>query len=495
MGRTKSSPTRTRPTAERLLRAGRYAEAEAMLRTDLAARPNDAPVLTALAFALSKQGRHDESAAAAQQAIARDATNAHAHMLRGVALANLGRHISGLNFLERALALGEDTFAVHDGLGCAHFRLGDLDTAITHLRRAVMLGPNEASVHSHLAVVLSASGCTAEARAAHDQACRLAPGDALLRMNRALALLADGDLDRGWEEYDHGFAAPARGELRHCDVARWDGRPLSGVRLLVYREQGLGDELIFGSCYPDLASEADHLVIECRGRLVPLFARTFPNATVCATRDTSPRPSADFAIPSGSVARHRRRALADFPDAGGYLAADAARVAYWRAWLATLPGAPVGVSWRSGLVNAARRDAYPPLEEWEPVFTNGATFVCLQYDDSTADRALIERRYSTEIVVPPDLDLRDDLDGVAALAAALGTVVSVDNAVAALAGSVGARTLVLTPAHTFTALGTDRWPWLPTVQTFDRQRGDTWQPAMMALAAELNRPADPTSSS
>ena len=93
--------------------------------------------------------------------------------------------------------------------------------------------------------------------------------------------------------------------------------------------------------------------------------------------------------------------------------------------------------------------------------------------------------------MPPDLDLRDDLDGVAALAAALGVVVSVDNAVAAIAGAIGARTFVLSPAHAFTTLGTDRWPWLPTVRLFERRRDETWQPAMTALAAALTDRATP----
>ncbi len=494
-----AAPTTATTAVGELVRSERWEEAEPALRQALADTPDDAGACLGLSLVLSKLGRFDESAALAQQLTAREPGNGHAFMLRGVALTNVGRYNSALGALKRALALGTDTCEVHDAMGTAYYWLGDLDQAVTHLRRAAQLAPDEPAVQSHLAVALSAAGNDAEARAAHDRACLLAPGDPLVRVNRALTMLADGDLESGWAEYDEGLAPEGRGERRHRDIAEWKGEPLHATRLLVYFEQGLGDELIFGSCYPDLTAEAAHLVVECRPRLVSLFARSFPTSTVRAIDARAPLPPVDAAVASGSVPRYRRRAHADFPSKPGYLAADPARVAHWKGWLATLPGVPVGVSWRSGLVTGTRRHAYPPLEEWGPVFSGpGTTFVCLQYDDSVADRALVERRYGTKIVVPPRLDLRNDLDGVAALAAALGVVVSVDNAVAAIAGSIGARTLLLTPSHTFTALGTDHWPWLPAVETFERHFADDWQPAMRAVAAEvesLSAPVGPRDSS
>ncbi|MDZ4826261.1 MAG: tetratricopeptide repeat protein, partial [Actinomycetota bacterium] len=474
------------PRGEALLAAGQFAEAEVALRAELERDPRDAATLVALAGALDELGRHDEAAAFAQRAIGCDPDNRRAYALRGIALATIGRSNSAIAALQRAVALGNDDWYVHNALGSALHRQGDVDDAIAHLRRATRRAPKQAVARSNLGGVLTEAGHYDEGRVEHEAACALEPDNARFRMNRALGALANGEFTWGFEEYDYGLVPELRGERRYPEVAPWDGSALGQQTIVVYREQGLGDELIFGSCYGDLVAEAGHVVIECRGRLVPLFARTFPGATVRATRDQSPIPPVDVAVPAGSVARYRRATLDSFPRQRGYLVPDPAQVKHWSAWLRTLPGTRRGVAWCSGVVNATRRGAYPPLDDWQPVFAvPDTTFVCLQYGDSSADRAVIRDRFGVDVVVPPDLDLRDDLDGVAALAAALDEVVAVDNAVAALGGAVGAPTSVLVPAHSFTALGTDRWPWLPSVRIFERAPGATWEDAMAALAHAL----------
>ncbi|MGQ0826023.1 MAG: tetratricopeptide repeat protein [Actinomycetota bacterium] len=482
--------------ADNLAQARRYADAEQVLRRVLMDKPRETRALVALAAAVGEQGRHDEAAAYAQKAIATEPTNARAHTLRGLALTELGRANSAIASLERALELGDNRWHVHNSLGTALHRLGEFERSITHLRTGAMIAPGVATVRSNLGVTLAAAGRFDEARREHKAALGIAPDDPQFRINFAVCELANGELSQGWEEYDRVLVAGFRGEHQYPEIPMWHGEPLAGRTILAYREQGLGDELIFGSCYPDLVAEARHVVIECRGRLVSLFTRSFPEATVRATRDESPLPPADLAVSAGSVARYRRRSLAEFPTTRGYLVPDPRQVRHWTRWRQSLPGRAIGVSWRSGLVTPTRRGAYPPLEDWRPVLTAGdATFVCLQYDDSTTDQGVIRERFGVELAIPPGLDPRNDIDGVAALIAALDVVVSVDNAVAAISGAVGAPTAVLVPAHSFTALGSDRWPWFPTVRTYERAPGDTWEPAMSALASTLSELADPTSSS
>ena len=169
----------------------------------------------------------------------------------------------------------------------------------------------------------------------------------------------------------------------------------------------------------------------------------------------------DLWAPMGSLPRRFRRTLADFRAAGGYLKPDPGRVAHWRAWLGDGPPA-VGVSWRSGKVSGDRRRQYPPQSEWIPLLqTPGVRIVNLQYGDCAEELATFGQRCGRPILEPPGIDLREDIDDLAALCAALDLVVSVSNATGALAGACGAKVALIAGPAAWPRLGTDRMPWYP----------------------------------
>jgi hypothetical protein len=189
----------------------------------------------------------------------------------------------------------------------------------------------------------------------------------------------------------------------------------------------------------------------------------------------------------GSLMRRFRRRLEDYPKQGGYLTADPARVAHWRAWLGD--GAPtVGISWRSGKALGERQRFYPPQDLWSPLLaTPGVRFVNLQYGDCAAELAAFRAGGAT-ILEPPDLDLREDIDDLAALACALDLVVCVSNATGALAGASGANLALIGAPAAWPRLGTDAYPWYPQARALVAPAFGDWAPAMEAarkLVAEL----------
>src|SRR6185295_15519269 len=126
------------------------------------------------------------------------------------------------------------------------------------------------------------------------------------------------------------------------------GELLEGKTVLVRAEQGIGDQIMFASCLPELMERAGGCVIEAWPKLANLFARSFPQAKVIAF-PAGEREEADCRIPIGSLPLVVGRDWPNFPKHAGYLRADQARVAHWRSELARLgPGPKVGVSWRGG---------------------------------------------------------------------------------------------------------------------------------------------------
>ncbi len=259
------------------------------------------------------------------------------------------------------------------------------------------------------------------------------------------------------------------------------------------REQGLGDEILFAGCVQVLKSAtADDcaLTFECDARLAPLFRRSFAGATIRPVRRPAPgekepppeKGDAEAWIAAGSLPRLFYPTVEAFPDRRAYLAPDPDAARRWRTWLDGLgQRRKVGLCWRSSQAGGARDRRYARIGDLRPLFAlPGLGFVSLQLNMDDAERELAGKALHEA----PGLDLRDDIDGVAALIAGLDLVVTVDSWILSLAGALGIDTRFLATQHDWATLGTDRMPWLPAVRPRFVVRGD-WTGAIQRLAAEL----------
>ena len=219
---------------------------------------------------------------------------------------------------------------------------------------------------------------------------RLAPHDDYAHYNLGLHHLKYGEYAEGWEGYEHRRSFDNFvGRYRRFALPEWDGGPLEGRAVLVLPEQGLGDEIMFGSCIPDLAAQARHLIIECDPKLEAIFRRSFAGCTVVSRGRTLANdwinrvePKPDLQLAAGSLARRFRRRAEDFPQRP-FLQANAHEVSRWKTTLDALgPGRKIGLSWRGGVAFTGRKRRSFSLEELLPVLRlPGVQFVNLQYTD------------------------------------------------------------------------------------------------------------------
>jgi hypothetical protein len=183
--------------------------------------------------------------------------------------------------------------------------------------------------------------------------------------------------------------------------------------------------------------------------------------------------------------RRFRRQAGDFPE-GPYLKPDPARVAHWRAVLDQRPGRKIGILWKSLKLQGERLRQFAPFDLWAPVLnTPGVTIVNLQYGDCAQELAHARAALGVEVWQPPGIDLKDDLDDVAALSCALDLTIGFANATINLAGACGAPAWLITPGASWPKLGTDRYPWYPQMRCFSAAQAGGWEGAMAQAARAL----------
>jgi len=391
-------------------------------------------------------------------------------------------------------------------LGSILTEQGDMQTAVIFYDEAVRLDPTFARALYNRSTARRDLGDNLGALADCDAAIGHAtvPYEiVVMRFAQALLQLSVGDLAQGWSTYEARFDA-LHPKVIFFATRRplWTaGTDVAGKRLLIFGEQGLGDEIAFANALPDLLSEIGpngQLILAMEPRLISLFQRSFPTARVgphetgradhydvrratFVDEDTE----VDLWAPMASLLRKYRPEPAAFPNHGGYLKADPARVAHWRAELAHLPGPKVGILWKSLLNHADRQRFYSPFDLWaETLATPGVTFVNMQYGDCGAELQAARERFGIEIWNPP-FDLKMELDEVAALACALDLSIGPSNATTNIVGACGAPLWLVVPPGAWPQLGTDAYPWYPQARVFTPPTMTQWGDAMAQVAHAL----------
>ncbi|MEQ9330981.1 hypothetical protein [Thalassobaculum sp.] len=498
--------------------------------TEPASEPAD---LTAKALREARAGRRHAALALLDRALAAAPDAVQARYLRGLLRLEAGDPGGASEDLERAAASLPDAAPVAAALGSARLRAGDPVGADAALRRSLLLLPAQPdALASHSGCLIAglafAPGERSAARAlllapGHPQAIgnraealhhlgrpeaalaaldtHATRGDAApqLRLNRAVTLLGLERWSEGWPAYEARLdpTIPDHIRRRHR-LPRWSAEA-AGRPVAVLAEQGIGEQILFLRFLPALAARAPVVAGELDGKLHPLVRRSHPALPLVAARRFRDvhGPLADERAVIATAAATAVE-IASLPavlgspspagaEAPPYLAADPDRVGALRTALAEPAHRLVGVCWRSK--NAAFGGFKSTrLVDWAPILrVPGVTFVNLQYGDVAAEIAEAGQAAGREVLTS-DVDLFDDLDGAAALIAAMDLVITTGSTTAQLAGALGVPTWVLLsrgPGLMWYWGHGERTPWYPTMRLFRQTAPGDWLAPVAAVAAAL----------
>jgi tetratricopeptide (TPR) repeat protein len=473
---------------------GRLDEAVASFRAALAIKPDYFKAHINLGNALLKMMLYEDAEASYRAALAVRPDSCNAHLWLANALRRQNRHEDAVASCRAALALAPERAEAHSSLGTAFREMGRLDDAVDSYQRALSLDQDNTGAHSNLGVALADMGRLEDAAASHLKALEIDPGNAEARYNLGLLHLMAGRFREGWTGYALRWYLDEYADKPEFPQAPWDGSTLAGKSILVWAEQGIGDEIMFAGMIPDLIETGARVTLECDHRLVPLYQRSFPGIE-CVPRAAPPvretrRDDIDFQMPVGDFCGWFREDLASFPARSGFLKADSARTAELRArYQERFPDKHIiGLSWRGGsqLMGAGRSI---PLADWLAILSHPrCAFVSLQYGDVEEELDDLRRDHGIDILRDPDVDPFRDIDGLASQIAAMDSVFSIANITLQLAGALGVPTwalLMKTPDWRW-MLDRDDSPWYPSVKLFRQEARNDWVGVIERIAKALN---------
>lgn len=451
------------------------------------ANPALAPVWSNLGEALHRRRQFADAEAACRKAIECDARFVAAHVNLGNVLREQRRH-------EEARLAFQDAIAIHPvaeawlGLGNVLQDRRQYSEAAEAFERAVHIDPGLLEAHLNIGLALKRQGRLADAEARFRQALGINPGFADAAWALSLLLLASGRFEEGWRFYEARWARSNPPIRRYRQVGPRT-RPERG-HVLVWGEQGVGDELLYCSLAAELAQQPVSVTLETDPRLAPLLARSMPHVEVLSRSNPVDTRDFDTVVPAADLGAWLRSSRDAFPAAPRLLQADPDRVEGFRRSLIEASGDSrrIGLAWRSRTAENSA-DKSLPLSAWRSLLSvPGAAFVDLQYGDTRAEReALASQGAWLEHL--PQLDLFNDLDGLAALISACDLVITTSNVTAHLAGRLGRPVWVLLPRGQarlwYWMEGRDDTPWYPSARLFSQEEEGEWQRPLARIADAL----------
>jgi Tfp pilus assembly protein PilF len=480
------------------VRAGQQAEAGNFFEQAVEAAPEFAAAHRELARARIALGNDPAAADSLELAAHYRPDDAGTCFLQGLLAQRGGQVDAAIAHYQRALALEPDFSDAHNNLGYLLLNERDeIEQASAHFNTALKQRPDFIDAMLNLGQADLYAGRRAQAIARFDAVLARKPASAdraLARLNRGLARLALRQW-QGWDDYEaRKHAWPSR-PYRYPE---WNGKPAPGKTLLLYAEQGLGDEIMFASCIPE-ALQRMHVaggrcVIECSPRLAALFARSFAGAEVHGVQQGAAPDwlgmagTINLQLAVGSLPGLFRRNAAAFPRRAEYLQADPHKVAVWKARLGALGARPkIALSWRGG-TQASRqgRRSIDPALLARSLRHVAAEFISLQYGAVEQDLAAFR---AAGLVVHHWPEAIADYDETAALLCAADLTLSVCTALIHLGGALGRPLWVLAPAHPEWRYGDagEDMPWYPSLRVLRQSVAGEWQAVLEMAGAELER--------
>ncbi|MDE2514890.1 MAG: tetratricopeptide repeat protein [Rhodospirillales bacterium] len=464
---------------------GRAAAAVPLLRRAVAARPEHDGAALHLARALIAMQAPEPALAQTMAVLARDPAAVEAWFLLGTALAALARPDAAEAALRQALHLAPDHVSARVNLANALVDQERWDEAEIAYRAALARDPASGEAAASLGCLLTARGRLNEAMAVLRAAIAANPGFAPAHWNLAEAALLAGDFATGFNAYEWRKRHDRfRADFVDLPGPVWDGGDPAGRTILVHAEQGLGDTVQFARYLPAIAARGGRPVLVCDRTLIGLLGG-LAGCHVVARDGVLPRY--DAWIDQMSLPRAFATTAQTIPAACGYLHADPARIAAWRARLPADPARRrIGLCWAGNPAhsNDARRSLpagaalvalLAPLRAFPDI-----DWISLQVGPRAAEAASLG-------VSAPDPPLVEYAD-TAALIATLDGVVSVDSSVAHVAGALGSACAVLlpfAPDWRWLASAAETSPWYDSLRLFRQPAPGAWAAAVGTLAAAL----------
>lgn len=482
------------------------ASAVAWGREVLQADGHNPSVWNAIVCMYKDIGAHDDASALWRATLKRFPDKRELYYNCSVFLDEQGRYDEAVRCLHRALALSPGYTKANNQLGMTEHNLHRGHQAIRYARLSTIVAPDYPNALLNLAMYTRFTGGMGRALALLGETERLAVSvgngsmQAAARYNAGMTRLAIGELEQGFKQLEARWATKDfPSTKRNFRQPIWPGPAAPrDSHLLLYLEQGLGDEIMMTWYIPLVRRDVGRLLVDCDERLIEILSRTYEDVEFVPKsmkgHPSTHDPRLHYKVPSFHVPQYYvpevKALIRDnwrwAQIQGGRFPARFTvaphRLDRWRLWLdSQFPGRPkIGLCWRSGLRSRDRDRHYLTVDEAAATIPAGAVVVNVQYSSTEEETGQLEelgRRHGFEFVTPDGIDLKNDLEEVMAILQNVDATVSAMTAVAWMSAAVGCPTyaFVTTPDPVFwPQLGTPFMPWAPSFRVFRHAPAEPW---------------------
>jgi hypothetical protein len=430
---------------------------------------------------LKALGQFTQAVASLRQVIAINPQNAEAYVNLGNTLKDLARFNDALDCLNMALEIKPDFAEAYLNRAILYRDLNLAANYRADSEQAIRIKPQFAQAHNHLGVALMMQKHFAEALASFDTAISLMPEYAHAYVNKAHYKLMLGEFAEGWRLYEWRWRGVIKQHRRFTQPLWLGEKDITDKILLIYPEQGLGDFIQFSRYLLLLDKLGGQLILEVPAALFDLISTLPANFTII--RQGEPLPSFDLHCPIMSLPLAFKTGLDSIPNTSPYIFADTTKRQQWQVRLGSKTRARVGLVWSGSSDHSNNHNRSIRCDLLLPLLTLPIDFHVLQPQVSNQDAILLQS-YPHVYLYTNDLN---DFSDTAALAVEMDLIVSVDTAVAHMAGALGQRLIILLPF-----LADSRWlvdrtdsPWYPSARLLRQRVSGDWNDVVAQLVCEV----------
>jgi len=461
---------------------GRFEEALHYLQSACLSRPKDFFSHYNAGVALQELGRYEEALLSYERALKLRPGLVEGYINRGNVLKELGRYDEALASYDKAITRDRASAKAYNNRGAVLEVLGRYTEALASYEKAIALNSNFAQAHNNRGSLLEKFCRYDEALASYDKAITLNPDFAEAHYNKGLLLMLLGDDEHGRPLYEWRWKTDQKKSFRNFPQPLWLGdSSLTGRTILLHAEQGLGDTLQMVRYVPMVEELGANVILEVPAVLISLLKTLRGNFTLVARGDAL--PAFDLQCPLMSLPLAFRTRIDNIPAPIPYLSADPEKQQTWRERLGPKVRPRVGLAWSGNPQHKNDRNRSMSLHMLEPLLHLDCEYHALQKEIRAEDCMTLSQFKQIQNHAE---ELKDFAD-TARLIAELDLVITVDSAVAHLAGAMGKDVWILLPFHS-----DHRWltkrddsAWYPTAKLFRQHSIADWMSVIAEILAAL----------
>jgi hypothetical protein len=412
-----------------------------------------------------------------------------------VALRQLKLFDEAVDSYDHALALEPNDAQTHTNRGVALRSLKRYLPALESYNTALRIDPKLVEAHYNRGLVRNDLNLLTEALQDFETTLALRPSYHPAQWAKALCLLQLRQFQQAWPLYELRWQQDEKeftSQALRTSVAKWQPGAMP-QRLLVWAEQGVGDELMFGALLPQVRQHTRDLMVQLDARLIPMFQRGMPGITFVPKHEPVEEALYDAHAPMGDLASVFCRTEQSFQAIQpAFVKADPERVTLLRKLVNPDGKRLCGISWRSKNIKKGEDRSLPLVEMLQALAHPAIRFVNLQYGDVQEELLEVQQALGIEVIQCSEVDNRSDLDGLAALVQACDWVISADNSTVHLAGALGQTVWILLPFNADWRWGLNSADslWYPSAKLYRQTQLNNWQDVLSRVSDSLMKRCD-----